>query len=835
MKRVFYWGFFCALVIATIFVFYIFTVNIPNIGNFNERRIAQATKIYDRTGEILLYDIHGEENRTVIPFEDIPKHVKDATLALEDTSFYSHKGIRPISTLRAILKNIFTGSSEGGSTITQQLVKNTLLSNEKTILRKVKEWILAIKLERSLAKDEILSLYLNQIPYGGGSYGIESAAETFFEKKAKDLSLIETAYLVSLPKAPSYYSPYGKHRNELVERARFTLKRMKDSGFLTESEFNIALNEKIDFAPPKNQGISAPHFVLEVKEKLNEMFGEDAVERNGFKITTTLDADLQQKSEEIVLKYSELNLKNFNANNASVVVVDPKTGDILAMIGSKNYFEKPSPEGCSPGINCAFDPQVNVALRHRQPGSALKPFVYATAFKKGLTPETVVFDLQTEFNPSCNPDGTPVPGGDEKQCYHPENFDEKFRGPISLRESLAQSLNVPSVKVLYMTGLNESLATTKDFGITTLNDPARYGLTLVLGGGEVSLLELTSAFGVFANDGIKNNHRDILKIESPDGKIIFEAQNSPVEVVEKNIARTINDILSDNKSRTPAFGEFSALYFKSRQVAAKTGTTNDYRDAWVLGYTPQISIGAWAGNNDNTAMEKKVAGFIVAPFWHEIMDYALSKIGSESFIAPDKLIAEKPILRGEWKGGKEYTIDKISGKLATEYTPKETEEKKVIQEIHSELFWIDKNNPSGPVPENPTDDQQFKNWEQVTRSWAVSQNLPDQNESVIPKEKDNIHLPEKFPKISDISILPQKNSYNDGDSVVFTPEITNVYPIVQVDYFLDSEYIGSSNKNNFEIKTTIQNNEEKSYINLKVKIYDSVRNSSEKEISIPLN
>ncbi|MEK7559734.1 MAG: transglycosylase domain-containing protein [Patescibacteria group bacterium] len=835
MKRIFYFGLFCALTTTAAFVFYVFALEIPDINNFNERRVAQSTKIYDRTGEILLYDIHGEENRTLISFEEIPQHVKNATLALEDTSFYSHKGVRPLSTLRAIFKNIFAGSSEGGSTITQQLVKNTLLSNEKTILRKVKEWVLSLKLERSLGKNEILSLYLNQIPYGSGAYGIESAAQTFFKKKAKELSLLETAYLVSLPKAPSYYSPYGKHRDELDTRAGFALLRMKDTGFLTKNEYETARTQKADFAPPKKQGISAPHFVLEVKEELNKMFGEDAIERNGLKVTTTLDADLQQKAEEVVLKYSESNLKNFNANNASVVAVDPKTGDVLAMLGSKNYFEKPAPEGCTPGISCAFDPQVNVSVRYRQPGSALKPFVYATAFKKGLTPETVVFDLQTEFNPSCNPDGTPAPGGDAEKCYHPVNFDDKFRGPVSLRESLAQSLNIPSVKVLYIAGLNESLDTAKDFGISTLNDPARYGLTLVLGGGEVSLLELTSAFGVFANDGVKNNHRYILKIEDSNGKIIFENQYSPAEVIEKNIARTINDILSDNKSRTPAFGEHSALYFPGRQVAAKTGTTNNYRDAWVLGYTPQLAVGAWAGNNDNTEMEKKVAGFIVAPFWHEIMDYALSRVPSENFISPDKLLAEKPILRGEWKGGKEYIIDKISGKLATEYTPKETQEKKVIQEIHSELFWIDKSNSQGPSPEDPLLDAQFKNWEHTVKAWAESQKLFDQNESIIPTEKDNVHLPEKFPQISEINIIPQKDTYKNGDSVVFIPKITNTYPITQVDYFLDSEYIGSSNKNNFEIKTTIQNSEEKNQINLKIKIYDSVRNSIEKEISIPLS
>lgn len=815
IKKLVLWSVVIGVISLGAFALSVFATDLPDIRNVSERKIAQSTKIYDRTGEILLYDIHGEENRTVIPFEEIPADVKNAAIALEDDSFYSHMGVRPLSTLRAITKNIITGSSEGGSTITQQLVKSVFLNPEKTIFRKIKEMAIALRLEQELTKDEILSLYLNQIPYGSGAYGIQSAAETFFGKKAKDLSLLESTYLASLPNAPSFYSPYGKNKDKLDERAKFTLKRMRDENFISKEKYETALNEQIKFAPPKTQGIIAPHFVLEVREKLNKMFGEDTVESGGFKVTTTLDADLQQKAEEVILKYAEGNQKNFNANNASFVAIDPKSGDTLAMVGSKNYFEKPYPENCSPGVNCSFDPQVNIATRHRQPGSAFKPFVYATAFKNGLTPETVVFDLKTEFNPSCNPDGTPQPGGDEKKCYHPENFDNIFRGPISLRESLAQSLNVPSVKTLYLAGLKNSLSTAKDFGITTLNDPDRYGLTLVLGGGEVSLLELTSAYSVFANDGIKNFHRDILKIEDSKGKIIFEPETAPLQVIDKNISRVISDILSDNKSRAPSFGEFSALYFPGRQVAAKTGTTNDYRDAWVMGYTPSIAMGAWAGNNDNSEMEKRVAGFIVAPMWHEIMEYALSKIPQENFISPDKLIAEKPVLRGEWRGGNEYEIDKISGKLATIYTPEETKEKKVVQEIHSIIYWI-----------KSVEDSQFKNWENVVRDWAQKNGLTDQNENIIPKLYDDIHTPEKLPKITGVEVINLN---------FLKPQIINYYPISQVDYFIEDEFIGSSKKDPFLINFSQQILEENiNQIKVKIKIYDSVKNSTEAIFVIPL-
>ena len=792
------------ILLGVALLFFAASVSVPNLNSFEERKIAESTKIYDRAGEILLYDVHGEEKRTVIPFNEIPRSVKNATIAIEDDSFYQHFGFRPFAFLRAVFINILRGSFEqGGSTITQQLAKTTLLTPEKTILRKIKEIIIAFKIERRYSKDEILNFYLNQIPYGSSAYGIEAAAESFFSKHAKDLTVLESAYLVSLPKAPSYYSPYGKHTKELDGRAQFTLKRMKDLGFLSDKEYEDAKNQKVKFAPARSQGIIAPHFVIEVRDELNNKFGEDAVETNGFKVTTTLDTGLQQKTEEIVNKYAEGNEKNFNAKNEGVVAVDPKTGDILAMIGSRNYFDT------------EHEGNFNIATTHRQPGSSLKPFVYTTAFKKGYTPETTLFDLPTEFNPLCTPDGQPTAGMDKDKCYHPQNFDNKFRGPVTLREALAQSLNVPSVKTLYLAGLSESLATARDFGITSLNDPARYGLTLVLGGGEVSLLELVSAYSVFANDGVRNPYRYILKIEDANDKIIYEAPNQPQEVIDKNIARTISNILSDNKARAPSFGEFSALYFPEKQVAAKTGTTNDYRDAWVVGYTPDIAIGAWAGNNDDSPMEKKVAGFIVAPWWHEIMDFATFNATSSVFVSPDPFQESKPYLRGEWRGGKEFIIDKISGKLATSYTPPETQEKRVVQEVHSILYWI--------TPESA----QLKNWEEPVRAWARANGFLDQNESVIPKAYDNIHIPENFPKITKLDIAPKKTTYGKNDTVVFRPRIENKFNIEQVDYFANDEYLGGVKTYPFELALPLARLAEQNYITIKVKVYDSIGNTAE--------
>src|SRR3989338_3669514 len=391
MKKVLMYGVALAGIAFLFFLLFSYTLKIPDLRNPSEVRVIQSTKIYDHTGEILLYDVHGEEKRTIVSFSEIPRQIKNATIAIEDDTFYQHFGFRPFSFLRAIFVNIIRGSFEqGGSTITQQLAKTTLLTSQKTILRKAKEIIIALKLERRYTKDEILNLYLNQIPYGSSAYGVEAAAETFFGKHAKDLSVLESAYLASLPKAPSYYSPYGKHIKDLDGRARFALQSMLELGFIKNEEYENAAKEQIKFAPARTQGIIAPHFVIEVREKLNNMFGEDRIESDGFKVTTTLDVDLQQKSEEIVNKFAPNIEKDFNAGNAAVVAIEPATGNIAAMVGSKDYFDAER--------ECNF----NVTLARRQPGSAFKPFVYATAFKKGFTPNTVVFDVPTEFNPLCS-------------------------------------------------------------------------------------------------------------------------------------------------------------------------------------------------------------------------------------------------------------------------------------------------------------------------------------------------------------------------------------------------------------------------------------------------
>lgn len=818
------------LAIVVMAVFFIFgvvfaAITVPNFEALDSTKIVQSTKIYDRTGEVLLYDVHGDVRRTVIQYSEIPEHLKESVMAMEDQNFYGHFGISPMSIVRAIFVNIFSGEfKQGGSTITQQLVKNTFLTPEKTLTRKIKELILAAKVEIKYTKDEILGFYLNQIPFGSNAYGIEAASQNYFAKHAKDLDIAESAYLASMLQAPTRYSPYGSHRAELESRKNIVLGRLLDKDQITKEEYDSAKTEQVKFAVKAVGGIKAPHFSLFVKEYLVEKYGEDVVERGGLRVTTTLNWQWQEKFEELLRTRSAENEKNFSAYNAGLIALDPKTGQIMGMVGSRDYFADPLPEGCSPGIDCKFDPQVNMTLRSRQPGSSFKPVVYATAFTKGYTPNTTLFDLKTEYSVYCSPYSVPDPGVDPEKCYHPENFDNKFRGPISLREALAQSVNVVAVKVLYLAGISDSLRLARDLGITTLNDPDRYGLTLVLGGGEVKPLELTGAYSAFANGGYYVPHTPILKVEAPDGSVLEEYSENKTQALDPNIAREISDILSDNMARAPAFTENSPLYISERPVAVKTGTTEDTRDTWVVGYTPNIVIGVWAGNNDNSKMEKKVAGLIVAPIWNSAMHLIFDDLPLEVFEKPAIREPEKSALRGEWRGGRAYKIDKMSGKLATDFTPEELIERRVVPEVHTILYWVDKNDPAGPPPQNPSADSQFKNWETVVRDWAYSRGLFDQGDGVIPSQHDDIHLPEYYPR-GEISISPQGDSYHDGARVTATVVAEARFQVEQVDVFINSEYGGSYKSEPYEFPIDVAGmpGEE---IKITATIYDYAKNKT---------
>ena len=815
-------GFVC----GGVFVLWISNFKLPDLEGIQGRKVAQSTKIYDRTGTVLLYDVHEDIKRTVVPFTEISRQIKNATVAIEDAEFYQHRGIRPVAILRAVLANLFSlRFSQGGSTITQQVVKNTVLTGEKQISRKLKEWVLALKLERVMDKESILALYLNESPYGGNIYGIQEAAQAYFGKKASEVTLAEAAYLAALPNAPTYYSPYGNNREKLEARKELVLERMFEGGFITKEERGAAQKEVVVFKPQATTGINAPHFVLFVKEYLESRYGPRAVSDEGLKVITTLDYALQQKAEEVVRRHALENERKFNAENAGLVAIDPKTGGILAMVGSRGYFDK------------EIDGNFNIALAKRQPGSSFKPFVYATALTKGYTPETVVFDVRTEFSTYCNPDGTPINPQDADRCYQPENYDQTYRGPVTMREALAQSINVPAIKFLYLAGLKDSIQVAQSMGITTLVDPGRYGLTLVLGGGEVSLLDMTSSYGVFANGGTRSAYYAVEAVYDREGKGLERFQLSPELVLEKNVALQITNILSDNKARAPAFGELSYLHFPQREVAVKTGTTNDYRDAWIIGYTPSLSVGAWAGNNDNSPMEKKVAGFIVAPLWHEFMEAALASTSlSERFERPGEqdISGLKPVMRGFWQGNVAYTIDGVSGKLATAMTPKETRVDKVVTDVHTILAWVDRNSPLGPPPQIPSSDPQYTHWEYGVRKWVVEKGVVEQTVVVIPTAADDVHVPENAPVVSVLGIDPSRGY--DADSAVYVfASGQGRYPLTRVDFYLNDVFVGSGSRPPFAtsfVPSSFESVGEKNHV--RAVGYDSVFNRGEAAVELNL-
>ncbi|HEU0086027.1 MAG TPA: transglycosylase domain-containing protein [Candidatus Paceibacterota bacterium] len=772
------------ILIAGTGMMWVSSFRIPDFHAFDERKVINSTKLYDRTGEILLYDIHEDVRRTDILFEEMGWNIKNATVAIEDAEFYNHKGIRITSIIRALLSNFFnTGrTTQGGSTITQQLVKNSLLTQKKTYTRKVKEWILAIQVDRSLTKEKILEHYLNEAPYGGNVYGIEEASKTYFQKKAVDLTLSEAAYLAAIPQSPTTLSPFGKNRNLLDARKNLVLKRMLDVGFIDQTTYETARAEEVVFLGQGKIGIKAPHFVFFIKQHLEEKYGKQTMEA-GLKVITTLDYKLQEQGEQIVKDGALQNEKDWNGKNAALVAIDPKTGHILSMIGSRDYFDK------------NIDGNFNVTTASRQPGSSFKPFIYATAFNKGFTPYTVLFDLFTEFSGTCNAYGQPLAGRSASTCYSPDNYDGKFRGPISLKDALAQSINIPAVKLFYLAGMRDSLKTAEEMGISTLTDISRYGLTLVIGGGETTLLDMTSAYGVFANDGVRNPYTGVLKVETANGTILEEYEPRSREVFPKKTALTISDIMSDNQARTPTFGANSSLVVPGREVAVKTGTTNNNKDAWTIGYTPSLVVGVWAGNNDNTSMRKGGVS-MAGPIWNKFMVSALKDMPNESFEEPvwdlDPATV-KPVLRGKWQGNESFLIDKMSGGLATEYTPWETREERVITNVHTILHWIDRNDITGPAPSNPASDPQYQRWETSVQNWwsRNSGRYPGTYSSQIPTSYDNVHNGSSGAQISIVE--PSGNrTYSMDERVNIRITNLNPYPLQKIDIFINDVYLGSA-------------------------------------------
>jgi 1A family penicillin-binding protein len=719
---------------AGFFMIWFSTLKTPDINVFDDKLLGQSAKIYDRTGTVLLYDLSQKVRRSVVPLDQISPYIKNATIAIEDNNFYNHSGIKITSLFRAVLANITQGGySQGGSTITQQVVKNSLLTKDKTLVRKIKEIFLSLKLEKNLTKDQILTLYLNNSPYGGNIYGVEEATQLFFNKKASDVTLAESAIIASLPKAPSTYNPYGGNKQILLDRKNQVLANMFKLKMITQEEYETAKNETLVFQPRNLGSIKAAHFVMYLKEQLEKKYGVEKLTTGGFKIISTIDYDLQKKGEDIVYDYVKSNQKKFNADNGSVVVIDPKTGQILSMIGSRDYFDTD------------IDGNFNIATAYRQPGSAFKPFVYATAFAKGFLPQTVLFDTPTEFSSECSPNS--VPKTPETICYNPQNYEGGFKGPMTLRMALGASRNIPAVKLLYLVGVQPVINTAKSLGISNLDNASKYGLSLALGSAEVSVLDMTSAYGVFANDGIKNNVTGILKIEDMDGNMIEEYTPSPKKVLDSQVARLINDVLSDVVARNSIFVK---NYFKSDTVAMKTGTTNNSRDAWTIGYTPTVVVGAWIGNNNNKPMNQIASALIVSPMWKQYMDYILTKVNKEDFTKPEEASSDtKPFLRGIYQDAEGVA--------------------------HSELYWIDLDDITGPAPTNPAKNPLFYNFENSIYGGGLSNTDPNNTNSQLLK----------------ISILGGGMSILKNSSLNLTVSGYDINT-KQIDFFVNNVKVGSS-------------------------------------------
>lgn len=767
--------------LAMFLVLAYFAKDLPSPGKINARIGSQNTVFYDRTGQTKIYEVHGDKNRKVIEFQDMPQSIKDATVAIEDKDFYDHGAFSIMGIGRAFTGIIFRDPTRGGgSTITQQYVKNALLTPERSYTRKIKELILAFEIEQLYKKDDILKLYLNEIPYGSQAYGIESACRTYFpqniknDKCAPNLTLSQSATLAGIPQLPTYYSPYGQNRDALIARQHTVLDRMVEQKMISEQEAEAAkiqggpsldnLVAKIGLSPaPKiaTQKTDYPHFARYAQEYLESKYGVRQVEDGGLKVITSMDIDKQKKAEESI-KNGIGTVRRLGGSNVALVSADPKTGQVLAMVGSYDYN----------------DPKYgdfNVALAKRQPGSSFKPIVYAAGFKKNWGPGSTIYDVQTDFG-----------------NYKPKNYTGRFYGVQSVRTALAGSLNIPAVKMLWLAGVPESLKTAKDLGITTLNEkPSTYGLSLVLGSGEVRLNEMVNAYESFANGGMHYDATPVLKVTDPNGKEI-ENNEKPKgkKALDPQIAYLISDVLSDNKARSYIFGSNNPLVIPGRKVAAKTGTTENYNDAWTMGYTPDLVTGVWAGNNDNKPMTSS-ASTVSAPIWNSYMKEALKSYGNSEFTRPagikeitvDANTGKLPTaatkqrrtdLFPSWykpenvTGNQTARVDKVSGKLATECTPPEAAETVSASQIAAEV---------------PPSDPQYRNWQPPVA--ALARTLGYAGGGIIPTEKDDVH------KCSDVKPTVSISATGAGPIQISVNAVQGTHQLKTLTVYLNDQVIST--------------------------------------------
>ena len=760
---------FCALagIVVVVGAFAWVSRDLPDPNRIKDRSIAISTKIYARDGTTLLYDVHGDVKRSLVKLSDIPEHVRQATIALEDQEFYKHSGVSIRGLVRGVILDSLRGRATGGSTITQQFIKNAILTSERRVSRKLKEIILAYELERKFSKDEILQLYFNEIPYGGTIYGIEAASQSFFGKPVTKLSIAEGALLAAIPQRPTYFSPYGTHVDDLIGRQRYAIEQMQAQGYITEAQRDEAL--KVDIAKlvlPKREQMNAPHFVLMVKEALADRYGEQVLERGGLKVTTTLDWRLQEIAEKAIGAAGPKNEKRYGAKNLAMSAIDPKTGQVVALVGSRDYF------------NIARDGNVNVAIRERNPGSSFKPVVYYTAFAKGYSPDTMMFDLRTNFG------GTPA--------YIPNNYDGKEHGPLTMRQTLAGSLNIPAVKTLYLAGIPNVIETARALGYTTLTEPDKYGLALALGAGGVTLLEHTNAFATFSQQGTHHPIATILKVEDKNGKVLEQFRDEPKQVLDKGAVANLLSVLTDNTARSFVFGSRSPLVTAGRTLFAKTGTTNDWRDGWTVGGTPSLVAGFWAGNNDNSKMAKGADGVLVAaPAWNQFLTEALKGTKADGYPKPPKNTATKPVLLGKLTGDVPLSIDRITGLripdtcLAT--YPKDFVTTVIVKEVHDILQYVQKADPQGDTPANPADDPQYSRWEEPVQKWAKAKGYT----ATAPALGDcSLRDPGAMPTVAIAN--PTLNQTVGALAMPVSATVTGPRPIAKVVYAVDDRIMGES-------------------------------------------
>lgn len=636
-------GFFAFLIFSFVVmtvVLAVFSRDLPRPDRI-VRQEGFATKIFDRNGK-LIYDVFKKQKRTPVDLAKVPLYLRQGTIAIEDKDFYKHRGFDIQGWMRIIYYAARYRRLIGASTLTQQLVKNLLLTNERTIPRKIKEFILSLQIESRYSKDQILQMYLNEVPYGGTAYGVEEASETYFGKSVSDLNLVESAILAGLPQRPPYYSPFGSNPKAYIQRTADVLRRMKEDNYISPEQEKEAKSLLAEVSFNKTEGtLKAPHFVMYVKKLLEDRYGERTVEEGGLKVITSLDLDFQEKIQATV-SAEIAKVEKLHITNGAAVVIDPQTGEILAMVGSKNYDD---PD---------YDGKVNVTTSLRQPGSAIKPVTYLTALKKGYTLSSLIMDVRTSF-----------PGGTDRPEYIPENYDGKEHGPMLVRNALGNSINVTAVKMLAMVGVRSMLGTAYDMGISTLEPTEenlrRLGLSVTLGGGEVRLLEIVSAYGAFANGGLKVKPTAILKVTDHNDNVLEEVTDwTKKRVLTPSEAFLISDALADNKARLITFSENNALVVPNRQVAVKTGTTNDRRDNWTIGWTPQVIVGVWVGNNDNSQMKQLASGVSgAAPIWRKIILEFLRNKPVAKFEVPSDIVTAE--------------VDEISGYKAHDGFPAKIE------------------------------------------------------------------------------------------------------------------------------------------------------------------